>query len=333
MCEMNKILLINFGGIGDEILFLPVVTSLRKKFPDTHITLALEPRSACIENLTYNIDDIVEVDIKGRKYFELLKFIIHTWQTKYDMVISSGSNALIPILLAATGIPQRYGYESGFLSRLLLTKTIPLNKKQYACAMYHDLVQHVCDEKMELPEIRIDDCQKEPNSVLIHPGVSKMSVQKNIIKTFNPKIWVEVIERLLEKGKKVYLAGGPDDDETIRKILSGLKEKNLKEHPQFVNLYKKTRNIMDLARKIKKAECMICTDSAPMHIGVAVGTKVYAIFGPTDEKKLLPEGENYVPITVDAECRPCLWDSRSTSCNEKKCLEFTAEHIIQHLHM
>lgn len=37
----KKILFINFGGLGDEILFLPTIISTKKEFPDSEITLAL----------------------------------------------------------------------------------------------------------------------------------------------------------------------------------------------------------------------------------------------------------------------------------------------------
>ena len=45
MYDYKNILLINFGGIGDEILFLPVIQSLKNKFPNSKITLCLEGRS------------------------------------------------------------------------------------------------------------------------------------------------------------------------------------------------------------------------------------------------------------------------------------------------
>ena len=32
-----KILFINFGGLGDEILFLPTIISVKKQFPDAEI--------------------------------------------------------------------------------------------------------------------------------------------------------------------------------------------------------------------------------------------------------------------------------------------------------
>ena len=72
-----RILLINFGGIGDEILFLPTIISLKKEFPNAHITLALEPRSRGIADLTGKIDDLILVDLKrGNKYYELLKLFM-----------------------------------------------------------------------------------------------------------------------------------------------------------------------------------------------------------------------------------------------------------------
>lgn len=42
---------------------------------------------------------------------------------------------------------------------------------------------------------------------------------------------------------------------------------------------------------------MICTDSAPMHLSVAVGTYTIALFGPTEGAKLLPPNQNrYIAI-------------------------------------
>ena len=65
MIKPKKILALNFGGIGDEILFLPALSSLKKEFPDAKITLALQPRSKSVKNLTNLIDDVICVDIKG----------------------------------------------------------------------------------------------------------------------------------------------------------------------------------------------------------------------------------------------------------------------------
>ncbi len=325
MKKPKKILMINFGGIGDEILFLPAISSLKKEYPNAKITLVLEPRSKSVKNLTNLIDDVICVDIKGKhKYWELIKFLFKAGFGKFDMVFSSGANNLIPLLLFLTGITYRYGFESGTLSRILLTKAVKLNKNQYASFMYHELVTPVTDYKTDYPEIDAGEVEKEPNSVLIHPGVSKMSVVRHMIKTWTPEIWAELVQKVLATGKKVYLIGGPDDKECIEKITEIVGDT-----PNFTNLYGTTKNIMDLARLTKKAEVLICSDSAPMHIGVGVGTKTLALFGPTDEKKLIPNNEKYIAIKNNCDCRPCLWDKRQTTCEELKCLKINLDEVVK----
>lgn len=325
MKKPKKILMINFGGIGDEILFLPAISSLKKEYPNAKITLVLEPRSKSVKNLTNLIDDVICVDIKGKhKYIELLKFLFKARTGKFDMVFSSGANNLIPLLLFLTGITYRYGFESGTLSRILLTKAVKLNKNQYASFMYHELVNPVTDYKTDYPEIDAGEVEKETDSVLIHPGVSKMSVVRHMIKTWTPEIWAELVQKVLATGKKVYLIGGPDDKECIEKITEIIGDV-----PNFTNLYGTTKNIMDLARLTKKAEVLICSDSAPMHIGVGVGTKTLALFGPTDEKKLIPNNEKYIAIKNNCDCRPCLWDKRQTTCEELKCLKINLDEVVK----
>ena len=310
-----NILAINFGGIGDEIFFLPALISLKKEFPNSKITLALEPRSKSVKDLTNIIDDLFLIDVKGKnKYTELLKLVYLARKGRFDMVFSSGGNKLISILLTLTGIKKRYGYNTGKLSEILLTEAVPLNKDQYACAMYHDLITPVTNHKTYLPEINVEKQEKIPNSVLIHPGVSKMSVQKGMIKTISADIWAQTVDLLIENGKHVMLAGGPDDHSSL-----------------FTDYYGKTKSLKDLAVLIGKAEKFICSDSAPLHVAVAMGTKTYVIFGPTNDKKLIPQSENVIPIKANDNCpiKPCLWEHRQTTCENLECLKITAQDIVQ----
>lgn len=325
MTNYKNILLINFGGIGDEILFLPTIRSLKKTYPDSKITLVLEPRSNSIKNLSNIIDDTIGVDIKGKsKYSELLKFYFKALFANYDLVVSSGANKLIPLLLFFTGIKTRIGYDTGILTQKLLTKSVKLNKNQYAGKMYHDLIQDLTGQTYEDPEIVLEDLPRTPNSVLVHPGVSNMSIKKNIIKNWSNITWAKLIKELLNKGKTVSLAGGPDDKECIEEIREYFKDK---QYSNFIDMYGKTKNIMDLAKLIKQTEVLVCSDSAPMHIGIATNTKTIAIFGPTDESKLIPKSDRFIAITSNAPCRPCLWHKRQTSCETKECLDLNINQI------
>lgn len=327
MKTYKNILLINFGGIGDEILFMPAIQALKDTYPDSKITLCLESRSGAFLKLTNLLNNHFYADIKTRnKYIEMLKIYFKSLFGKYDIVISAGTNPLISIMLFFTGIKTRIGFETTNLSKKLLTHPIKLNKNQYAANMYFDLVKPIVDTEFKLPCININEQEKIKNSVLIHPGVSKISVAKKIIKIFDAPVWAELIKELSKRGKDVYLIGGPDDSECISKIKENLKNEKL---ANFTDLYGSTKNIYDLAILIKKSEVLICSDSAPMHIGVATNTKTIAIFGPTDEKKLMPKSDKFIPITNNADCRPCLWEKRQTTCNELKCLKIDLETIIK----
>jgi lipopolysaccharide heptosyltransferase II len=331
---MKKIVLINFGGIGDEILFLPTIKSVKQTYPNSEITLVTEPRSKSIKDLTYMINKIIECDIKSKfRIFEVLKLISKLKKGKFDMIISSGASPLISVILFLSGIKQRYGYDTGILSKILLTKTIKLNKRQYAGNMYHDLVSGICDLPAELPEIEIDktyhtdplaeniELPADKKIILIHPGSSKLSKEKNIIKSYDN--WTELIKRLQDTEKyTILLVGGPDDKEVIDDIIKNTSEKN------FINLFGKTKNIKQLVKLMKKADLCICIDSAPMHIAVGLKKKLIAIFGPTDEKKLLPKDKLFIPITNVVRCRPCLWDKSHESCENVNCLKIPTEKIF-----
>lgn len=324
--QNKRILFINFGGIGDEILFLPTIQSVKKEFPHSHITLALEERSKGITTLTDVIDETIFANIKGQnKYFELFKLLVKIWRGNFDIVVSSGSNKFISIFLFMTFIKEKYGYNTGKLSEFLLTKTTKLNKNQYAVNMYHDLVKNITDKETELPELKIEKRPIIPNSVLIHPGVSKVSIQKCMIKTIPATEWAKVVEMLANKGKKVFLIGGPDDNECIETITKHVPAE------KYDNLFGSTKNLRELAEVISSAEIFLCSDSAPLHLAVSLGVKTFVIFGSTDEKKLIPQNGRVIPLKADCDCplQPCLWEKRQTTCESLDCLKISAVKIVE----
>ena len=362
----KRILVINFGGIGDQILFFPALKSLKKTFYNPFITFITEPRSKSTNELTDLIDETFISNLKsGNKFINIFKILVKAFCGKYDIVISSGSSKFVAILLFLTGIKKRIGYDSGALSRILLTDAVPLNQNQYAANMYHDLVFSLCDsQKAELPEIKIDLGHEkrtyienlicaDKKKIVIHPGVSKLSIEKGIIKFWSAGRWAGLIKKLLQSGEySVILTGGTDDREIYSEIHANLAQQErvtpfLNEaKPPFqglhsrqdesfnrdylIDLTDKSFNIKEFAYIVKLSDMLICVDSAPMHIAVGLKKSVVALFGPTDEKKLLPfDNKLFTPVKNDgAACRPCLWHKRQTSCEETTCLNIEIEQVF-----
>ncbi len=139
--EKGRLLAINFGGIGDEILFQPTLKTIRETLPDWSITLMLEPRSASFGDLTDLIDNTITFDIKKRPLLtsDLMDLLFTIRNGGFDMVLSSGSSPMVSALLYLSGVPVRIGYASNMLSQLTLNKACPLNQSIYAGQMYHSL--------------------------------------------------------------------------------------------------------------------------------------------------------------------------------------------------
>lgn len=331
MPDLKKILFINFGGIGDEILFLPTIAAVKEKFPDARITLCCEPRSSGIKDLTDNIDEIITANLKKsgyRKYVEAFKLLLKMREGRYDAVISSGSNRAIALLEYLSQIPVRIGFLTGSRTDKYFTSGILLNKDQYAAKMYFDLVKDLTGIKYSRPVITAGKIEGFEDFVLIHPGVSKMSVKKHIYKSLPVNVLQDLIKMLLYSGTGVMLSGGPDDEEIIGEILS---DDEIKSNENFVNYYGKTKNLKELAALFNSVKHIFCCDSAPLHIAVGLNVPATVFFGPTDEKKLLPISDRIFPISAICSCRPCLWDKRNKNCEQNYCLAISAEDIFKEI--
>lgn len=354
--NFKNALFINYGGLGDEILFLPAIEDFKRRYPECKITLCLEGRAKGIKQITDLIDEIIEVDIKapgGKKYLNVLNMIFKAGRGKFDVVISSGKSPLVAIILFLTGIKRRSGYLTK--TAFLLTDGAELNEGQYAGNMYHDLVLPFVEDgecsdsrhdsveeaskedfsaEVFVPHLKADNDFVLPDSlknleggfIALHPGVSKMSIDKGIFKCPDVSFWNEVIKGVLNKGKTLVLLGGPDDKDVIEKITA---DREIIKNPGFINMFGKTKNLRDLMNIIARSRGFICADSAPLHIAVGLGINIIAVFGPTNENKLVPNLENiHTVVNKEIDCRPCLWHKRGVNCSQSLCLNLKADDVL-----
>jgi ADP-heptose:LPS heptosyltransferase len=292
-----KILALVPGGIGDQILFFPTLEDLKKEYPKAQIDVIVEPRAKSAYRVCPYVNEIFNFDYKDRNsladYLNLLGVIR---DREYDLAITLGRRWTVGLLLWLNGIPQRIGYQTN--NSWFITNPVPLKTEQYAAYMYHDLLQGL-GIKNPCPELKIrietEDEEwaeseqkrleiKKSNYILIHGGSSALAKEKGIDKIYPVAKWQEIIDKLQEKQPEtpLVLLSGPEDSEWVKQMKAT--------RPNLKTI--SPGNIGKLAAIIKGAKLILCTDSAPMHLGVAVGTKTIALFGPTEATKLLPPGND-----------------------------------------
>ncbi|PZV26780.1 MAG: glycosyltransferase [Snowella sp.] len=292
-----RILALVPGGIGDQLLFFPTLESLKKQYPQAAIDVIVEPRAKSAYRVCPYVHEVLLFDFKDRNgladYLNLLGIIR---DREYDAALSLGTDWAIGLLLWLNGIPKRVAYQTG--KSYFLSDPVPLNMDQYEAFLYHDLVKGF-GIKTPCPPLKVavpkEDIQwaeaeqnrldlKENGYILIHDGLNKQSRIEGLDRIYPVEQWQTIIDDIQQKQPKlsIVLLQGPDDAEWIAEMRENHANLKIVQCP----------DIGKLAAMIAGANLMLCTDSAPMHLSIAVGTYTIALFGPTQVSKSLPPNQD-----------------------------------------
>lgn len=283
-----RILALVPGGIGDQILFFPTLRSLRQAYPQAQLDVVVEPRAVSAYEVCADHNLILPFAFKEAiSLADLGDLLGRIRERQYTGVISLGRNAWLGFFLWLTGIPKRVGYAK------FMTDRIALKADQYAAWMYHDLVGGFgLPNTPALPQLQVKqkdvDWATETKAkilgdrdyVVLHPGSSQLAIAKGINKIYPVAQWVDIIQAFQSKRPELALAivAGPEDTTLAAEFRAAVPEVTILTPPR----------LGALAALIAKASLFLGTDSAPMHLAVATGTPVVALFGPTEPAKLLP---------------------------------------------
>lgn len=288
------------GSIGDQILLFATLDDLKRYYPDAQIDVITEPHSKAAYRLSKSVSDVLTFDFQDRNSaadWANLVGIIR--DREYDVAIVYGQNWLVGFLLWLTGVPTRISYKAK--NSVFFTNKVPLVTDQYAACMYHDLLKGLgikspCpDLAINVPKTDIDWANqeqlrlgiKDTGYILIHAGSSNLSNVKDLDKFHPDQFWLQIVQDLEQKQPDLPLVVIKESqDQMIPK---------LKQSAPYIKI-SSPENIGQLAAMIAGANLMLCTDSAAMHLAVAVQTYTIALFGSTDPSKLLPKSDKFLAI-------------------------------------
>ncbi|MBW4477200.1 MAG: glycosyltransferase family 9 protein [Tolypothrix brevis GSE-NOS-MK-07-07A] len=284
------------GGIGEQILFFPTLDDLKRSLPSAHIDVVTEPRSKAAYQVNKSVDQVLAFDFQDRNSLADWGNLVGMIRDReYDVAIVLGRSWLVRFLLWLTGIPTRIGYQGK--GSVFLTNPVPLKQSQYTAQMYHDLltglgIQSTCpDLTVNIPLADIDWAEKEQKRlgvhetgyILIYPGSSQLAQS-----IYPVESWLQIIQNFRSKQPEMPVVVVKEAEDELAQSLETSSSSYVK--------MTSPGDIGKLAAMIGGANLMLCTDSAAMHLSVAVQTYTIALFGDTEPSKLLPKSDKFLAI-------------------------------------
>lgn len=311
-----RILVTRTDKMGDVILSIPALRHLRKVSPDAYIAFMVASKNRELVENEKDIDEVIAYDkILGvRGFFSDLKFILELRKKKFDLAIALHPAKRTHIILYASGIPIRVGYDNKWGK--LLTSRLSHGKQSGE--------KHEVDYNLDVISFAgfdISGADSKPRVIPTGEALRKVGL---LIKEFGitkgnmialhtgsscrSKMWplerfAEAADLLSEKYSADIVVVG---EEVCPKSA----------HP-MENLMKKRQidltgklGLSDLAALFSMCRLVISNDSGPAHMAAAVGAPVIVIFGRNDPglspKRWAPVSDKKRILHSPSECSPCL---------------------------
>lgn len=342
-----KILVIALSGIGDALMFTPALKLLRKNLPDAEIDALVMYRGAKeIFNTNPNLNNVIHFNFLEEGSFKSIKFLLQL-RKKYDASISVyPSNRkeynLISFLISArkrAGVVYLRKNESnfGFLNNTRVLENDSIHNVLTNIKLCEALVGQkfkeeppleypIPEEEKIVTENYLSDLGISESELVIgfHPGCA--TLKNHDKRRLEPEKFAELGKKLIEEhSARILIFGGPEEKE-LKDLISSLINSDKVSVVDAESLTQSTA-IM------KRCNLFITNDSSQMHIAAALGLKVLAIIGPTNQNYIHPWKTEHLIVSLNLDCAPCFFYSpKPLICNRTdvqfKCIkELTVDMV------
>jgi ADP-heptose:LPS heptosyltransferase len=299
--------------LGDNVVFLPVVQALRKKFPDWRLFLATTPTAAALYDADVPPDRrlvILRADFNGawRNPFRLVRLAVRVFSERLDGSVLADDQGNVAHLLALLaggririGMRREYVRVRGGLTHAVapLAGVSPaLQNWEIARAAVRAFGGGDIAPRPPAPDLGhlVRGAIRRPKRIIIHPGASMA------FKRWHPDRFRELAVRLATDHEVIWIEqpelGEVQLPGTITRVASGSLQ-------EFVHL-------------LGTASLLVANNSGPMNLAAAIGTPAVIISGPAHpawdpvwhSEKFLILRETSLP------CLPCETERRAvTKCS------------------
>ena len=279
----KNILVVSNTGLGDTLLTTPAIVSLRKNFPELHITFMINKK---LFPLFKGFDFVDGYVLYSSGLFSQLKIIFKLRRRKIDTIFLFHSNGPEDIFFSVL---------SGAMNILKTTDNLNHKYKKLFLNSPNKELKHNIDKKLDLVRIfkpkkiyyemqipwydnEIDN-YLEKNKHYIYIGI-QLGAQ-DLYKMWPVDNFIYLAQEIFKKFSNVkFVMFGSTllEQELVKKFEMGLDNSDL-----VINLCGKT-SIESLPKILKEIEVLVSNDTGTFHLAVALKVKTVSLFGPTDSR-------------------------------------------------
>ena len=315
----HSFLIIRPGGVGDAVLLIPAVNTLKENFPDIQITVLAEIRNASAFELCPYVDEVLHYD----KPKELLKAL----RGNFDVVIDTEQwHRLSAVVARLTGAPVSIGYATNERKKLF-THSIHYSHDDYEAGSFLNLLTPLgISETYEImtPFLVVPETSKIKAGTLLEslacrPFVTIFPGASIPERRWGTDKFALVAQRLSAKGIAIVVVGGKGEETDGDRIIDG---------KRGLNLAGKT-SLIETAAIIEKSSVLLSGDSGVLHMGVGLGRPTVSLFGPGIAKKWATSGKRHIVINKSLSCSPCTRFGYTPKCpiNTKCLVDITVSEV------
>ncbi|MEE9910667.1 MAG: lipopolysaccharide heptosyltransferase II [Deltaproteobacteria bacterium] len=327
---LNRILIRGTNWIGDAVMTLPAVTSIRAAYPRAHLAVLAKPPVADVYRLFTAVDEIIPYENKFDTPLGVFRLAHTLRRKKFDAAILLQNAIEAAIIALAAGIRVRAGYNSdgrGFLLTHAIRRTariFQVHQIDYYLEMVKALGCANVDRALHLDTFISPATAREVLQQFL-PGHERKIIGLAPGATYGPaKRWLPdrfaaAADRLsADLDAQVVIFGGKTDREAAEQV-RGQARTNI------INLAGKA-TLVESIYLISQCRLFISNDSGLMHVAGALNIPTVAVFGSTNPITTSPAGDKTILVRKDVSCSPCL---KKTCPTDFRCMTMvTVDDVV-----
>lgn len=321
---VRNILVIRTAYIGDVVMTLPLLGPLKELYPAARLSVLTARSAAPVLENNPHVDEVIPYDpfwfyptAKGA----YLDFIRTMRRQHFDLVIEARAD-IRELLFLVAPLKKRYAlsYRVGG-GWYFLTHTVPFAGISHKIDYHLDIARYLGWQGDEV-QWRLHLTPEEEGraaAILARHGVDGPFVAAHPgsripLKRWAPEKCARLYDRLIREYKRpLILFGVARERELVEGIIGRMEEKAISLAGEV--------SLREMAAILSGADLFFCNDSAPMHVGAAMGAPTVALFGPSKSKETGPYGPQCRVVEKEFPCRYHCDENTCTFPTHNACME------------